>query len=84
MEIEKNNPNELLKTLEENEHGIEAIPLHKIVRVCMITETNNILTKRKLILVGEENRYIYSEPTIAACPKELNERNGNATGGLTD
>ena len=41
-----------------------------------------ILTKHAiLLLVGEENRYIWTEPTIGNYPNELKERNGNASGG---
>ena len=38
----------------------------------------------KLLLVGWENRCIYSEPTIAARPNEPEESNGYASGGPTD
>lgn len=44
--------------------------------------TRQIQTKHaKPLLVCGENRYISSEPTIAACPNEPKESNGNATGG---
>lgn len=49
-----------------------------------MTTRCDILTKRKPILVGEENRYFLALRMIAACPKELDERNGNQNGGLLD
>lgn len=38
----------------------------------------------KPLLVCGENRYIFSESTIAAYPNEPEKSNGYATGGPTD
>ncbi len=49
-----------------------------------MTWKQNQTKHAKLLLVGWENRCIFSEPMIAARPNEPDESNGYATGGLTD
>lgn len=49
-----------------------------------MTCKQNQTKQAKLLLVGWENRCIYSEPTIAARPNEPEESNGYASGGPTD
>ena len=55
----------------------------KYIGLSMNREQNQ--TKHaKLLLVGWENRCIFSEPTIAARPNEPEESNGYASGGPID
>ena len=49
----------------------------------MLTKQTQTKHAKPLLVCGE-NRYFYSEPTIAACPNEPKESNGYDAGGQTD